>query len=216
MSKVTITNTSYTVKRDRITDLYGHPLAGLWELVLEHEIVHIASGHGVRQLAAAFDAHEDSGDIHKKIKGQTIIYSTDGLGVLEAFTPIAQWTGKKPRADGGELVIKTKRQEEIPIGFGRKRTFNIRYNQSNGTPLKAIKGWDFYHEVAGIKQHFILDIRDESWQFSEYLSGARVTSSSLDTELATAIDSFKTFIADKVQLQEIIEKYVRDYGQANE
>ena len=83
-----------TYFRATITTLSGYPMSELWTLHFSNgAVVHIESGHGVRQLAAAFDASEGFGDLVDKIAGQEIIYSTDAVGVLEAFTPIAEWEG---------------------------------------------------------------------------------------------------------------------------
>jgi len=79
------------LKRGIIAGISGHSMSGLWELHFEDgSSCHIESGHGVRQLASAFDAHAGSGDLFKKIKGQEIFYSVDWLGVLEGFTPVAE------------------------------------------------------------------------------------------------------------------------------
>ena len=72
-----------------IATISGHPMSGLWSLIFEDgDVVHIGSGYGVRNLAAAFGATEGSGDLLEKIAGQEIYYSTDDFGVLEAFTPV--------------------------------------------------------------------------------------------------------------------------------
>ena len=78
-----------TTRRGTIDHIEGHPMSGLWLLVFtDGRSAHIESGYGVRQLAACFDAHEGSGDLMEKIKGQEIAYTTDEFGVMEAFTPI--------------------------------------------------------------------------------------------------------------------------------
>ncbi len=53
-------------------------------------MVHIESGYGVRNLATCFGASEGNGDLQEKIEGQEIYYSTDFMGVLEAFTPVGE------------------------------------------------------------------------------------------------------------------------------
>lgn len=69
-----------------IKALCGNPMSGLWILIFEEgESAFIESGYGVRQLAAAFDAHEGSGDLLECIKGKRINYDTDELGILECF-----------------------------------------------------------------------------------------------------------------------------------
>lgn len=78
--------------RGCIAGLSGHPMSGLWTLDFEDgSTCFIQSGYGVRQLAAAFGATEGNGDLQACIAGQDIVYSTDDLGVLEAFTPAQDW-----------------------------------------------------------------------------------------------------------------------------
>lgn len=77
-----------------IEGLSGHPMSGLWTLHFEDgNVCHIESGGGVRRLAACFDAHEGSGDLQDKIKGQEVVYSVDDMGVLFGFTPVCDWEG---------------------------------------------------------------------------------------------------------------------------
>ena len=80
--------------RGTITGLCGHPLMGLWHLVLTRDgvpdLVYIESGYGVRNLAMAFGATEDG---LRKVIGQEIIYSVDDYGLLSGFTPVGQWEG---------------------------------------------------------------------------------------------------------------------------
>ena len=97
-----------------ITGLSGHPMSGLWQLLIEPElddmlagcpnIVHISSGYGVRQLAEAFGATEGKGDLMEKITGKEIYYSTDAFGVMDGFTPVAEASP--------ELVEAYESQEE--------------------------------------------------------------------------------------------------------
>jgi len=76
-----------------IAGISGHPMSGLWTLMFEEgEMVHISSGYGVRNLAAAFGATEGSGDLLEKIQGQEVYYSVDEFGVLEGFTPVDEAT----------------------------------------------------------------------------------------------------------------------------
>jgi len=76
------------MQKGTIVTLTGHPMSGLWTLVLDNAIVHIGSGYGVRNLAAAFGATEGEGDLMEKITGQEIYYSVDFMGVMEGFTPV--------------------------------------------------------------------------------------------------------------------------------
>ena len=83
--------------RGYIVGIGGHPMSGLWQLRLEPSdlespvSVYIESGTGVRALAAAFGATEAAGDLQDKIKGQAIVFSVDHMGILEGFTPAADW-----------------------------------------------------------------------------------------------------------------------------
>lgn len=96
-----------TVYRDIISSITGHPMSGLWTLLFESGAhAHIESGYGVRQLAACFGATEGSGDLLEKIAGQEIVYSLDDFGVLEGFTPIAEWLG--PEVPPGESITITQ------------------------------------------------------------------------------------------------------------
>lgn len=75
-----------------IAGISGHPMSGLWELYFtDGSSVHIESGFGVRTLAAAFGAREGTGDLMEKIKGQKIAFIENEFGVLEIFTPYAEW-----------------------------------------------------------------------------------------------------------------------------
>lgn len=66
----------------RILGFSGHPMSGLWQIHLsDGNIVFIESGHGMRQIAAAFGSP-------KQAVGQLIEYSVDDLGVLAGFTPV--------------------------------------------------------------------------------------------------------------------------------
>ena len=86
-----------------IDTLGGHPMSGLWHLTfLDAPPVMIQSGMGVRALARAFDAHEGSGDIFEKIRGQRIVYSVDEFGVMAGFTPEVEWTGPEIPPEGIE------------------------------------------------------------------------------------------------------------------
>ena len=91
-----------TTYRGEITGLSGHPMSGLWQLFTTAGMVHIGSGHGVRQLAHAFGATEGAGDLMEKIVGQEIVYTVDFMGVLEGFTPIDEWDGPEIPEEGIE------------------------------------------------------------------------------------------------------------------
>lgn len=66
-----------------IVEIGGHPMSGLWQLLFDTgDIVHIESGHGIRQLVNCFG--------EKNIIGATISYDTDAFGILEGFTPIEE------------------------------------------------------------------------------------------------------------------------------
>jgi hypothetical protein len=77
--------------RATIEGISGHPMSGLWMLMLSTGPVHIESGTGVRALAAAFGATEGSGDLLEKITGKDIVFSVDFLNVMEGFTPYESW-----------------------------------------------------------------------------------------------------------------------------
>ena len=80
--------------RGTIAAISGHPMSGLWNLHFEDGTsVHIESGHGVRQLAACYGAHEGTGDLQDSIEGQDIIYSVDCFNILCGFTPTHEWEG---------------------------------------------------------------------------------------------------------------------------
>lgn len=85
-----------TTKRATIAGMSrGAMMSGLWTLHFEDGTsVHLESGFGVRQLAACFGAHEGTGDLQEKIKGQEIVYTEDAFGILEGFTPAEEWDGK--------------------------------------------------------------------------------------------------------------------------
>ena len=53
--------------------------------------VYVEAGAGLRALASCYGATEGSGDLLEKIVGQEIVYDTDSMGVLEAFTPKDRW-----------------------------------------------------------------------------------------------------------------------------
>jgi hypothetical protein len=91
-----------------ISTLSGHPMSGLWTLhFADGRSVLIESGHGVRQLAHAFGAREGTGDLLEKIAGQEVVYSTDDLGLLAAFTPAAEWAGPEIPPEGIDLDGET-------------------------------------------------------------------------------------------------------------
>jgi len=84
-----------------IDTVMGHPMSGMWTLTFtDGPVVHISSGRGVRQLAAAFGATEGAGDLIPKIKGQKIVYAADMFDVLAGFTPIDAWQGPEIPAEG--------------------------------------------------------------------------------------------------------------------
>lgn len=75
------------LKHAEIIMITGDPMSGLWQLFTTKGMIHIESGTGVRNLAAAYGAHEGSGDLMRKIQGQKIFYSADEFGVLNCFIP---------------------------------------------------------------------------------------------------------------------------------
>lgn len=90
-------------KKGVIAGISGHPMSGLWMLAFEDgSVAHIESGTGVRALAACFGAHEGTGDLLAKIKGQEIVYSVDAFNVLYGFTPADQWEGGEIPEEGIE------------------------------------------------------------------------------------------------------------------
>ena len=77
-----------TIQKGIIAGISGHPMSGLWNLHFEDgKTILIESGYGVRNLASCFGATEGTGDLQKKIKGQTIFYTADAFNVLCGFTP---------------------------------------------------------------------------------------------------------------------------------
>ena len=80
------------IQKGIIREVSGHPKSGLWTLKIESgpgvEVVHIESGHRLRQLATYFGYIEGSGNINEKLQGQEIYYSTEFLNVLDGFTPL--------------------------------------------------------------------------------------------------------------------------------
>ena len=100
-----------------IDTVMGHPMSGMWTLTFtDGPVVHVDSGYGVRQLAAAFGATEGAGDLIPKTKGQKIVYSADIFDVLACFTPISDWHGPTIPPEGidnDELnELLEKRREE--------------------------------------------------------------------------------------------------------
>lgn len=86
-----------------IAGISGHPMSGLWELIFtDGYSCFIGSGYGVRSLAACFGATEGTGDLQEKIEGQEIVFSVDGLNVLEGFTPADDWEGPEIPEEGIE------------------------------------------------------------------------------------------------------------------
>jgi len=86
-----------------IAGISGHPMSGLWQLIFtDGYTCFIESGYGVRNLAACFGATEGTGDLQEKIEGQEIVFSVDGLNVLEGFTPADDWEGPEIPEEGIE------------------------------------------------------------------------------------------------------------------
>lgn len=96
------------LRKGTIQTISGHPMSGLWTLVLDTDAVHIESGYGVRNLAAAFGATEGSGDLLEKIAGQEIYYSVDDFGVLAAFTPADEASSELIEAYENEVTTTYK------------------------------------------------------------------------------------------------------------
>jgi len=70
------------LKTARITNIFGHPCSGLWQVHFDNgEVVHLESGYGARALVDAFGTLENA-------IGKRIQYSTDFLGVIEGFVPL--------------------------------------------------------------------------------------------------------------------------------
>ena len=99
----------YTVNRDIISGISGHPMSGLWMITFQSgRVAHIESGYGVRQLAACFGATEGEGDLTEKIAGKDIYWSPDDFGVFAGFTPAEEWTG-----DPLEIGESIQAEEEV-------------------------------------------------------------------------------------------------------
>jgi len=100
-----------------IAGINGHPMSGLWMLTFEDgTVVHIASGFGVRSLAACFGAREGSGDLMEKIQGQKIVYTADPFNVMEMFTLYDEWVDMYPDF---EIPFEGIDNEELTEEFRR-------------------------------------------------------------------------------------------------
>ena len=87
-------------KRGTITNLrYIFP-SGIAFLFVEDsqgkaDVIFVESGIGIRALASAFVSHARKESFVDQLKGHEIVYLTDRLGVMEAFTPAEQWEGRQ-------------------------------------------------------------------------------------------------------------------------
>jgi hypothetical protein len=72
----------------RIVGIDGHPMSGLWQIRFDTgDMALIESGHGMRQLARAFNINEGRDGI-AAFYGRMIRYTKDSFGVLEGFDKV--------------------------------------------------------------------------------------------------------------------------------
>lgn len=93
-----------TTRRGIITGFRGNWASGLGFLFVDGVPVVCENAQTVRCLDGAFGDVIAAGHTvnQEAIVGQEIIYTTDHLGMLEAFTPIDEWPGPEI-APGEEL-----------------------------------------------------------------------------------------------------------------
>ena len=76
-----------------IQSISGHPASGIRTIHFsDGTSTYVESGHGMRQLASAFNV-EHPGEFEQKVVGQTIEYETDDFGCMSGFSPIGADNG---------------------------------------------------------------------------------------------------------------------------